>query len=65
MRTLGLILLMMLVQHNFAQVINIEDKRIKTDTVGWSGSGELSLYANKNNDMVLSLQTDLHLQYKT
>lgn len=48
-----------------AQVINIEDKRIKTDTVGWSGSGELSFYANKNNDMLISLQTDLHLQYKS
>ena len=47
-----------------AQVINIEDKRIKTDTTGWSGSGELSFYANKNNDMLVSLQTDLHIQYK-
>lgn len=48
-----------------AQVINIEDKRIRTDTTGWSGSGELAFYANKNNDMLVSLQTDLHLQYKT
>lgn len=48
-----------------AQVINIEDKRIKTDTTGWSGSGELSFYANKNNDMLVSLQTNLHIQYKT
>lgn len=48
-----------------AQVINIEDKRIRTDTTGWSGSGELAFYANRNNDLVLSLQTDLQLQYKT
>lgn len=48
-----------------AQVINIEDKRIKTDTVGWSGSGSASIFMNKNNDFVLSFLTDLHIQYKT
>jgi len=56
---------MLIIASAQSQVINIEDKRIKTDTVGWSGSGELSLYANKNNDMLVSLQTDLHLQYKS
>lgn len=65
MRNLLAILLLCCIHPLAAQVINIEDKRIKTDTTGWSGSGELSLYANKNNDMVLSLQTDIHLQYKT
>jgi len=49
----------------YSQVINIEDKRIKTDTVGWAGSGEASVYMSKNNDYVLSVLTDLHIQYKT
>ncbi len=61
---LSIFLLFMLLQSK-AQVINIEDKRIKTDTTGWSGSGEASVYMNKNNDFVLSVLTDLHFQYKT
>jgi len=48
-----------------AQVVNIEDMRIRTDTTGWSGSGELSAFVNKNNDLLFSLQTNLHFQYKT
>ena len=49
---------------NFAQVVNIEYKRIKTDTIGWAGSGGALLFINKNNDFVLSFITDIHLQYK-
>ena len=55
----------MALQSVAAQVVNIEDKRIKTDTSGWSGSGEASLFMNKNNDFLLSLMLDLHIQYKT
>ncbi len=58
-------LLCFIIQSALTQVINIEDQRIKTDTTGWAGSGEASVYLNKNNDFVLSFLTDLHIQYKT
>ncbi|MEZ5013092.1 MAG: DUF481 domain-containing protein [Chitinophagales bacterium] len=48
-----------------AQVINIEDLRIKNDTVGWAGSGELSGYVYKSNDLVFTLLTDIHIQHKS
>ena len=58
-------LLCFIIQSALTQVINIEDQRIKTDTTGWAGSGEASVYLNKNNDFVLSFLTNLHIQYKT
>lgn len=64
MKNLTLITLLLLSYTSFAQVINIEDKRIKTDTIGWAGSAEAAVYLNKNNDFVLSFNTDIHIQYK-
>ncbi len=48
-----------------SQVVNVESYRKKTDTVGWAGSAEATLYINKNNDFVLALNTNIELQYKT
>ncbi len=59
-----ILITILITQTAFSQVINIEDQRIKTDTTGWAGSGEASLYVNKNNDFVLALLTNLHIQYK-
>lgn len=64
MKNIILIALLVFSIHASTQVINIEDKRIKTDTVGWAGSGEAAMYLNKNNDFVLSFNTDIHIQYK-
>jgi hypothetical protein len=64
MKTLSLILCLLLGGSLFAQVINIEDKRIKTDTTGWAGSAEAAIFLNKNNDFVMSFNTDVHIQYK-
>jgi hypothetical protein len=47
-----------------AQVINIESYRIRTDTAGWAGSGDVSVYLAKYNDAVVSFLTNLQLQYK-
>ncbi len=63
-KLLFILLVIGIAKTNFGQVVNIEEKRIKTDTVGWAGSGEASLFLNKNNDFVLSFITDIHLQYK-
>ncbi|MBK6731470.1 MAG: DUF481 domain-containing protein [Bacteroidetes bacterium] len=48
-----------------SQVVNVESYRKKTDTVGWAGSAEATLFINKNNDFVLALNTNIELQYKT
>ncbi len=64
MKNLILFAFLMFSLEAFSQVINIEDKRIKTDTIGWAGSGEASIFLNKNNDFVLSFNTDIHIQYK-
>ncbi|MBK7441394.1 MAG: DUF481 domain-containing protein [Chitinophagales bacterium] len=64
MKNLILFALLLFSLNASTQVINIEDKRIKTDTVGWAGSGEAAMYLNKNNDFVLSFNTDIHIQYK-
>lgn len=47
-----------------AQVINIEGYRIKTDTTGWAGSGDVSAYLAKYDHAILSFLTNLQFQYK-
>jgi len=63
-KLLLLVMVIAIAKITFAQVVNIEYKRIKTDTIGWAGSGGALLFINKNNDFVLSFITDIHLQYK-
>lgn len=48
-----------------AQVLNIERERIKTDTVGWSGTGKLSLNMVSNTKKFTEAGLGLHIQYKT
>ena len=48
-----------------AQVLNIERERIKTDTVGWSGTGKLSLNIVSNLERLTQVGLNLHVQYKT
>lgn len=47
-----------------AQVVNIEEYRIRTDSSGWSGSADAAGYINKNSDLVFSIITNVQLQYK-
>ncbi|MFN0275844.1 MAG: DUF481 domain-containing protein [Chitinophagales bacterium] len=46
------------------QVINIEGYRIRTDTTGWAGSGDVSVYLAKYDDVIVSFLTNLQFQYK-
>lgn len=48
-----------------AQVMNIEQERIKTDTTGWAGTAQLSFQYLKNTAEVWNAGGHLHLQYKT
>ncbi len=48
-----------------AQVMNIEQERISTDTTGWAGTTQLSFQFIKNKAEVWNAGGHLHLQYKT
>lgn len=48
-----------------AQVMNIEQERISTDTTGWAGTAQVSFQYFKNKAEVWNAGGHLHLQYKT
>lgn len=48
-----------------AQVVNIEQERLKTDTTGWAGDARISFQLMKSTDQLTNIGTQLHLQYKT
>ena len=48
-----------------AQIINIESRRIITDTVGWSGDLGISVSASKAAKSFFTFNGKGHLQFKT
>jgi hypothetical protein len=53
------------VYFSYAQsIVNIENKRIITDTTGWAGSANLGFNLSKNIKTEFALSTSAHLQYK-
>ncbi|HSF46430.1 MAG TPA: DUF481 domain-containing protein [Chitinophagaceae bacterium] len=48
-----------------AQIINVENSRIHTDTVGWAGELGAQVSFTKNTQEVFLAQMNAHLQYKT
>lgn len=48
-----------------AQILNAESLRKVTDTSGWSGSATVNFALARNVNDILSLGTDIHVQYKT
>lgn len=48
-----------------AQIVNIESKRLPSDTSGFSGSAEAGLSFNKNVNSFLILDLKSHIQYKS
>lgn len=59
----GLFLFTFIFSH--AQIVNIESKRMQSDTTGWMGSTGVSFAFIKNVQEVLSINANAHLQYKT
>lgn len=47
-----------------AQVMDIESKRIPTDSNGFAGSVDFSFSINQYNEMAFNLTNKLHIQYK-
>lgn len=48
-----------------AQILNAESLRKVTDTSGWSGSATINFALARNVNELISLGSDLHVQYKT
>lgn len=48
----------------YSQVVNIESKRMHTDTVGWSGDAEAGLQLSRTRETIFDLGAKLHFQYK-
>lgn len=47
------------------QIVNIENARMQSDTVGWMGGGGLSLSLTRNTEKIFGMEAESHLQYKT
>jgi hypothetical protein len=50
--------------NSYSQVVNIESKRMRSDTVGWSGDAEASFQLAKNVETIYDFGTKLHFQFK-
>lgn len=48
-----------------AQIVNVENARMQSDTVGWLGSVGASFSVIKNTTQIFSIGIDAHVQYKT
>ena len=48
-----------------AQIVNIEKKRIATDSAGWFGQANISFSGSKNTKQILSLSSGTLLEYKS
>lgn len=60
-----LIVVLFLSESLFAQVVNIENKRIYDDTSGWSGALDAGFSAVQNKDLLLNGNFRPRIQYKT
>lgn len=47
-----------------AQIVNIETRRLQSDTTGWKGSLGANFSLIKNTQQIVSINTNAHLQYK-
>jgi len=49
----------------YTQIVNIESRRIQTDTTGWAGSFGGGFNLSENVDRIFSVNGFAHVQYKT
>jgi hypothetical protein len=65
MRFLIFISLTFFAQQVWAQIYNVEQRRLVTDTTGWDGRLSLAVSAAKFTKSVFTVNASSHLQYKT
>lgn len=59
------ILILLAFHSSYAQIVNIESKRMQSDTTGWMGSVGTTFGFIKNVQEVLNINSNAHLQYKS
>lgn len=64
MKTIVCILLLILSTAALSQVVNIESRRMRSDTTGWIGTAEASFQFSKSVDEIFDLGALIHLQFK-
>lgn len=64
-KTLAALILCVAASNASAQIINIENSRIHSDTTGWTGSLGTTFTFTKNVQEIINLDATMHLQYKT
>ena len=62
--TVGIILLLGFIRMN-AQIVNVESKRLKSDTTGWLGSIGTTFQFEKSAVELLNIEAEVNLAYKT
>ena len=60
---IGVVLLFWIFNAN-AQIVNVESKRIKSDTTGWLGSVGTSFKLENSAVKVINIEAEAHLEYK-
>jgi hypothetical protein len=48
----------------FSQVVNIESRRLRSDSLGWLGGAELNFALSKQVERIYDFGAKLHIQYK-
>jgi hypothetical protein len=64
-RLLCVVILLLVTANLRAQIMNIEQERLKTDTTGWAGTAATTFQYLKNSTEFWSSGAHIHLQYKT
>ncbi len=64
MKTIVCILLLISSTAALSQVVNIESRRMRSDTTGWIGTAEASFQFSKSVDEIFDLGALIHLQFK-
>lgn len=57
-------LCLLFIFHSYAQIVNIENRRIYDDTAGWSGAFDAGFSAVRNKDLLLNASFRPRVQYK-
>jgi hypothetical protein len=64
MRYILIMLALFFVSNLKSQVVNIESKRMRSDSLGWQGSAEANFQLAKNAETIFDLGGKLHFQFK-
>ena len=64
-KVITLFLFNLILKQASAQIVNIENSRMHSDTTGWMGGANLDMSLSKNDQNVFGTNLGAHLEYKT